>query len=136
MAMPMHPGSDGVMKDHPYRDIPVSDFVDWLGSQPDTILWTVDGEDSLSGEVNFLCDSSSLAFILRKRIDQKIRFYTQQYTPKTFSISEYGDWGGDYYHFMISWLSESTHGDHWEIIQDTLAENFMNQIVIEGVMES
>lgn len=104
-------------------DIDAAAFADWIGQRAGDRLWTVDGEEGISGALRLPCLGTELASLLRS-LGGKLRLFGPEgmnagATADVQGFAEVEDGG---LVFEVAWLSGNSPGAHWVLAEDTLAE--------------
>ncbi len=104
-------------------DVDVVALADWLAQHAGERLWTVDGEDRITGALRLPCPGRDLAAAL-KSWGGRLRVFGPQGAQASSvsdlpNLAEREDGG---LVFEVAWLSGGAEGEHWVLAEDTLAE--------------
>ena len=103
-------------------DIDAVAFADWIDQRGER-LWTVDGEERISGALDLPCRGQELAALLRSSGGRLRLFGPEGADARSVDdvkeLAEVEDGG---LVFEVAWLEHGTPGAHWVLAEDTLAE--------------
>ena len=112
-----------------HHDIDVAELAAWLIQQGGEALWTVDGEENLTGQLSVPCTAEDLAGALSAR-GGRIRVYdppgaariAQGEPLSRANLDKTAEYDDDARAFRVAWLRENTAGEPWMLVEDTLAK--------------
>lgn len=108
-------------------EIEVAELAAWLSTQGRDVLWAIDGEEHLAGELSLPCTGEDLAAALvthdgRIHVDlpEAVALPPGGLTRANFDTAAERD--DDARVFRLAWVKEGGVGDSWLLVEDTLAK--------------
>ena len=107
-------------------DLDVSAVADWLSKHAADRLWTVDGEERLSGAIRLPCYGRELADALR-RAGGTLRVFAPPGTGDEDDLAKLMETEDGSRVLEVAWVTAGEAGEPWIIAEDAFAEEAAEQ---------
>jgi hypothetical protein len=108
-------------------EIDATELASWLAEQPADILWSVDGEERLAGDLSLPCTGEDLATALRVHGGRIRVELPESEAPDAgdltrANIEKAAEREDGARIFRLAWATSEGAGEPWLLVEDTLAK--------------
>jgi hypothetical protein len=108
-------------------EIEAAEFASWLAERAPDVLWSVDGEEQLAGELSLPCTGEDLAAVIREhggriRIELPDNAAPVPGDLTRDNIEEAAEQEDGARIFRLAWVTAHGSDEPWLLVEDTLAK--------------